>query len=148
VTVLPRLNQLQICRATEAPDTRRNIQRLAALELTDGECWALALILIVEASQRPAWIQLTERVLRRAGEALRIPTRLLPQTLGPFQMTEAPRDFDSAALEAKRRLEGHLGSFADIALVWYGTRSRVAGSAASYASVLEFASKVMLRARA
>ena len=99
----------------------------------------LAAILIVEASQRPDWFQRIEWAAVRVGLLLRVPRRLLPRTVGPLQLVDAPPSFPDAVMLARQKLNGHLATFEDVAAEWYGSRSRMRGSSTSYALALAYA---------
>jgi hypothetical protein len=120
---------------------------LESMDLPGRERDVLAAILIVEASQRPEWVQKAEWLVLRLGGRIGLPKRLLPRTLGPFQMTDAPGVFRDAVEAARQRLDGHMASLEDVATVWYGSPNRTRGSAISYVDALAHASALWFEVR-
>ena len=106
------------------------------MDLAPSERDALAAILIVEASQRPSWVRGIEWTTARVGKRVGAPVRVLPRTLGPLQILNAPRSFDEAIKAARRKLEGHVSTPDEIAVEWYGSRYRSQGSSATYSAAL------------
>lgn len=120
---------------------KKSIQHLEQLRIAPAIRSTLAAILLIEMTERPAWIRLAEWVFHRLA-GLMGRSRVGPRTLGPFQMSHAPLAFTDAVIEASRRLE-HITSDEEVARLWYGTATRRPGSFLSYPDALEIARRVL-----
>jgi hypothetical protein len=136
---VPLLLRIQMQRAARSPATRRQLLALSSMDIPIIERDMLAAILIVEASQRPEWAQNVEWAAVRLGGFVRLPRRLLPRTVGPLQLADGPQVFADAVTIARRKLDGHLATFEDVATEWYGSPNRVRGSSTSYVQALSHA---------
>lgn len=139
---IPVLVHIQLVRAASSPRTSRYLGALQAMDITAIELEALAAIVIVETSQRPSWVRGFEWTVRRIGGRLGLPADLLPRSVGPLQLVDAPASFAAAVHVAQRKLDGHLDTLDDVAAEWYGSRHRSAGSSASYSAALRQAAAI------
>lgn len=100
-------------------------------------------ILLVETTQRPPWFRALEWLMHYACQALAIPT-LGPRTLGPFQIRDAPRSFQDAAVVASRLLDGIANDdLASVAKKWNGSLQVHWRSSFSYQEALRMAIAVL-----
>jgi hypothetical protein len=118
-------------------------RELARLRLPADTEQMLLAILLVEGTQRPAWVRAVEWAVWWAFQVVGRPT-LGPRTRGPFQLRDAPFAFAAAA-----RLAAQLLQDVDhrdprrVAALWYGSESRHPRSTFSYIDALNMALRVL-----